>query len=141
MSDAEAGVPSMDTGASEYEQFVRRRIRMALLLAVAASFILVLAGLKEEAKGLALGGCFSVLNFVLLSKTIPAAIARRDRTGRSLAGLWVFGRLAVMAVPLALAVKFEMFSLVTTVIGLFAIQATLLLEPIFKRLTRGLWKN
>lgn len=141
MVETDAGISAMNTGEFEYNDYVRRRIRLALLLAVAAAFILVLAGYRSEAKGLALGGLFSIINFLLLSRTIPAAVARRDRSGRSLAGLWIFGRLAVMAVPLFAAVKLEMFNLPATVIGLFIVQVTMLAEPVVKKIKRALWKN
>lgn len=136
----------METGDKEYNLFVRNRVRYALLIVVGLSLILVLIGQKAWGKGLALGGLFSIVHFLLLSRSVPAAVINRNRSGRSLAALWVVGRLLVLAAPLYLAATFEMFNLPATVIGLFVIQILLFLEPVVKRLLsstgRGAkWKN
>ncbi len=123
----------MNSGDMEYKQFVRRRVRVALLGVVGVSLFLVLLGLKPWAKGLALGGLFSILNFILLSRALPNTVARRDKIGRSIASLWLVGRLALMAVPLYLAATSDVFNLPATAIGLFAVQAVLFLEPVIKR--------
>ena len=133
---ARIGDICLENAAQEYQIFVRQRIRRALILAALAAFIFLLLGLKAEAKGVALGGLFSVLSFYLLSRVVIAQADRQGWSGRTYGFVWVLVRLAILALPLILAAKSGIFDLAATAGGLFAVQVALFLDPLFSRLGR-----
>ena len=133
-SPMKAGEADVDEQVRDYQLFVRRRMRFALILAVGAALVLVLAGYKPEAKGVALGALFSIISFGLMARTLPARIQRQGRSGRAFGFVWILARLALLAVPLVVAGKVQQISLPAAAVGLFAIQATLYLEPLTSRL-------
>jgi len=120
----------------DQDRFVRQRIKRALFLALVAAVVLLVLGHKAAARGVALGALFSGLNFALLSRVLAARLTRPGWRGSAFGVLWALIRLAVLAAPLALAAKSDYFSLLATAAGLFAVQATLLLEPIWARFAR-----
>jgi hypothetical protein len=123
-----------DQGA-DYRRFVKDRSRRALLLTLAAALILVLSGHKPAARGVALGGLFSVINFIIMSRTLAGRLTRTGWSGRTFGFVWILVRLLLMALPLVLAFKSGYLDIAGTAAGLFAVQAALLLEPLFSRFT------
>jgi len=123
-------------GLEDYPRFVRTRIKRALFLVLAVAVILLVAVSKPAARGLVLGGLFSVLNFYLMSQVLAGRVRKTGWTGRSLGFIWLLARMGIMALPLLVALKMDFFSLAATAAGLFAIQASLLLEPLLSRLMR-----
>ena len=83
----------------EYRRFVKNRCRWALLLTLAAAVILILSGSKPAARGVALGGLFSVLNFLIMSRTLAGRMARSGWSGRSFGFIWILARLGLTALP------------------------------------------
>ncbi len=120
----------------EYRRFVKNRCRWALLLTLAAAVILILSGSKPAARGVALGGLFSVLNFLIMSRTLAGRMARSGWSGRSFGFIWILARLGLTALPLILAFKTDYLNVAATAAGLFAVQAALLLQPLISRIAR-----
>ncbi len=121
-----------DQGA-EYSRFVKARSRWALTLTLAVALILVLGGYKPAARGVALGGFFSVINFFIMSRTLAGRMDRTGWSGRSFGFIWILIRLGPMALPLVRAFKYDYLNFAATAAGLFAIQAALLLQPLISR--------
>jgi hypothetical protein len=94
----------------------------ALAIALVAAFVLVVAGFKPAGKGLVLGALFSVLNFVLIAELIGR---RGPGFGWRLGGVAL--RMALMAVPLVVAIRQPQFGFWGVVAGLFAVPAMILL--------------
>lgn len=82
-------------------------------------------------KGFLLGALFSIANFIIMGETLPLRIGhtRRKSTGISLISL--LGRYAMLAIPLALAVKTTQFHLAATICGLFIVQLMILSDHVF----------
>lgn len=122
---------------NDYRLFVRRKIQRALWLILPGAVVLLIAGYKPEARGLALGGLFSVLNFYVLARVVGERLNRPGVKGRLFGVAWYVIRLVLLAGPLYLAAVSDYVALVTTAAGLFAIQISLLLEPLFARMGRA----
>lgn len=122
-------VKGRDPGRSEgVAEFQRRLCRWTLSAAVAVGLVFLAAGEKAVAKGLVLGACFSILNFLLLGAALPWTLGRSSMKARAIGLLSIFGRYAVLAVPLILGVKMAAFNFVAVVIGLFAVQIMTLID-------------
>lgn len=121
---------------AELRTFARSRIRKALLLAVGVALVLVLAGLKTEAKGVALGALFSALNFAVMSRTLAGRVERTGLAGKGFGLIWIVLRMALLAIPLVIAATTDFFGLAGTAGGLFAIQAVLLSEPLAAKIRK-----
>ncbi|MBW1714078.1 MAG: ATP synthase subunit I [Deltaproteobacteria bacterium] len=128
--------PQAKAQKESFRRFVSARSRRALWLVLAGALVLLLLGSKPAAKGLALGGLFSVVNFQILARTLGPRLAREGWSGRVFGLVWIVLRMAVLALPLLLAAKTDFFSLAATAAGLLAIQAVIMVEPLISRLKR-----
>jgi len=92
-------------------------------------------------KGFMLGTCFSVINFILLSASLPLSLGK-DRKGASAVYLGsIFLRYGILAIPIIIAIKSTQFDLVSTICGIFSIQIVLILHLILKSLKINLIKG
>ena len=91
-----------------------------------------LAGQKPVGKGLVLGAVFSVTNFILIGKALPMRIGKSKRKTFFFSLGSIFFRYVLMALPIIVAVKFEQFSLVAAIVGLFMIQFVILSDHLVK---------
>lgn len=98
----------------------------AMVVAIVVGFALIVAVDKSLGKGLVLGTLFSIVNFVLIGETLPAKIGHARKKTFLFSLLSIFFRYALMAIPVILAVKFQQFDLVTTIMGLFMVQIVIL---------------
>ena len=105
-----------------------------MAVAIFAGFALIIAVEKSLGKGLVLGALFSVINFVLIGETLPMKIGQTRKKTVLLSLLSIFFRYLLMAIPLILAVKYEQFHLVTTIVGLFMVQLTILADHLIRTL-------
>ncbi len=99
-----------------------------LTLAIVIALFFVLMGQKPVAKGLIMGAFFSVLNFILMGKTITLKLGKSKRTIFSLSMGSIILRYLLLAIPLIAALKFEQFNFVAAVLGIFMIQFVILAE-------------
>ena len=128
----------MDNANSGLDQIQRRISFYALSSALALAFVFVLVDRMDVAKGLLLGACFSIINFILMGKTLPMTLMK-SRTGASLIGLGsIFSRYLILAIPLIVAIKSPSFHFASVVVGIFAVQIVtlcdyLLIRPLLGR--------
>jgi len=104
----------------------------AIWIAIAIGLCFVLAGQKEVGKGLILGTVFSVINFILIGQTLPLRLGKSKRKTFLLSLGSIIFRYVFLAIPIVLAVKFEQFDLVATIVGIFMIQLVILANHILK---------
>ena len=91
-----------------------------------------LAGQKPVGKGLVLGAVFSVTNFILIGKALPLRIGKSKRKTFFFSLGSIFFRYVLMALPIIVAVKFEQFNLVASIVGLFMIQFVIFADHFVK---------
>jgi len=97
----------------------------------AAIFIgggLIFAGLPDLGKGLIAGALVSVLNFILIAESLPYKLGKTRPKAAVISMGWILLRFSLMAVPLVLAFKFQMFHPLTAAIGLFFVQLAILFD-------------
>ena len=107
----------------------------AIWIAIIIGFCLILGGRKPAGKGLILGTIFSVVNFILIGKTLPLQIGKSKRKTLFFSLGSIFFRYVLMALPILVAVKFEQFNLVAAIVGLFMIQLVILADHLVKLLS------
>lgn len=99
-----------------------------MFIAIVVWLVFYALAMRPFGDGFLLGSLFSVVNFALLGEALAK---RMNLEGRKLkANIYgsLFLRLALMAVPLYLGIKFEKFNLIAVVIGLFMIQIMILTQ-------------
>jgi len=110
------------------KQAQRKYTTLALTVSVAVGLVLILAGYKPIAKGLIMGTVFSVLNFILMGKTITLKLGKSKRKTFSISMGSIILRYLLLAIPLIAALKFDQFNLVAAILGIFMIQFVILSE-------------
>ena len=110
------------------KQEQKKIIRRALWLSIIAGLVSIVMGHKPVGKGLVLGAIFSVLNFILMAKSIGLKFGRSKKQAISISFGSIIFRYILLAFPLIVAVKFEQFNLIATVIGIFLIQLVILAD-------------
>ena len=128
----------MGTTHSELAQLQKRISFLAFSFSLVFALIFMFVGRMDVAKGLLLGTCFSIMNFILMGKSLPM-ILMKSRAGASLVGLGsIFSRYLILAVPLIVAIKSPSFSFVAVVVGIFSVQIVtlcdyVLIKPLLDR--------
>jgi len=109
----------------------------AMAAAIVLALGLILAGFKPQAKGLVLGTLFSVVNFVILGQTLPWRLgqSKRRATMAALASMAI--RLALMAIPLAVAMQWGQVDVIAVVAGLFMVQGVILVDHVWATVGQG----
>jgi len=104
----------------------------ALILAIAVTLICIIIGEKPVGKGYLLGTLFSILNFIIMGQSLPQRIEKS--ISKKSANLFAFTsivlRFALLAVPLIISLKLDSINFFGVVIGLFAIQLTILFNQL-----------
>jgi hypothetical protein len=120
---------------SEIVRFQKRVCRWAMFFSILVAVVLLFLGQKAIAKGLVLGAVFSVINFVLLGRSLPKAIGRSQK-GSAMVGLVsILSRFVLLAVPLIIAAKSASFDFFATVAGIFSVQIAIFVDHFFKKST------
>jgi len=111
---------------NEVRQIQKQYCSQAMLLAIGASVIFLAIGAKPISKGLILGTIFSILNFILIAQGLPFHLNKgRYKTIMVCMGsIWL--RYALLAVPLIVAAKSEMFNFFAAAVGIFMVQVVIL---------------
>jgi len=111
---------------NEVRQTQKEYCSQAMLLAIGAALVFLVIGAKPISKGLVLGTLFSILNFILIAQGLPFHLNK----GRSktvlicLGSIWL--RYALLAVPLILAAKYDIFNFFAAAVGIFMVQVVIL---------------
>ena len=113
------------------KQVQKKYSSMALTFSIGVALLFILMGHKPVGKGLILGAIFSVLNFILMGKSIALSFGRSKAKTVSLSMGSIFIRYLLLAIPLIAAIKFEQFNLVATILGIFMIQIVIMAEHVF----------
>ncbi len=114
----------METLKQTQKKYATRTLTLAIVIAL----FLILIGQKPVAKGLILGTVFSVLNFILMGKTIILKFGKSKRKTFSISMGSIIFRYLLLAIPLVTALKFEQFNLMAAILGIFMIQLVILTE-------------
>ena len=110
------------------KQAQKKYTTLALTLSIGAGIVFILMGHKPLGKGLILGAIFSVLNFILMGKSIALRFGRSKAKTFSISMGSIIIRYLLLAIPLIAAVKYEQFNLVAAILGIFMIQLVILAE-------------
>ena len=113
----------------EVIQVQKKICSWALTSAVVIAFVCIFfLDKKAVGKGLLLGTLFSIINFVLMGKSIPMTL-RQTRSKARMIGLGsILARYALLAIPLVVAVKSASFSFIAVAIGIFGVQIVTLVD-------------
>lgn len=109
-------------------QVQKKYSSLALTFTIGIALLFILMGHKPVGKGLLLGAIFSVLNFILMGKSIALNFGRSKAKTISFSMGSILIRYLLLAIPLIAAVKYEQFNLVATILGIFMIQLVILGE-------------
>ncbi len=127
-----------DVGDIEkYWKYQRRISKRAFGSAVICGLIIFVLGYKAVARGLILGGLFSVLNFSIMAYILPYQVGYQRRKATMVACASLFGRLLLLAVPIGVGFYSERFNMVATIVGLFTIPLFLLIDRVVLARLRG----
>ncbi|MEJ2040181.1 MAG: ATP synthase subunit I, partial [Desulfosarcinaceae bacterium] len=112
----------------------------AMAAAIVIALIFIVLGAKPIGKGLILGTLFSVLNFVLMAHMLPLRMqeTRRKSIVGAFGSIWV--RLALLALPLLIALKIDSINFFAAAAGLFMVQIIIVLNQVpdtFKSMRSG----
>jgi len=105
----------------------------AIVAAIIFGLPFIIGGYAPIGKGLIFGSIFSILNFILIGETLPLKIGTGSRKKLFALSLGSIGfRFSLLAIPIISAIKFDQFELVTTVIGIFMVQLTIVIDHSLK---------
>jgi hypothetical protein len=94
----------------------------AMTSAIIIAFACLILDEKAIAKGIVLGTLFSIINFVMLGRSIPMVLGRSVGKTRAIGLISILSRYALLAVPLIVGIKSDAFNFIAVVVGIFAIQ-------------------
>jgi hypothetical protein len=112
------------------KQTQKKYTSLVLIISIGVALLFILMGHKPVGKGLILGALFSVLNFILMGKSIAMSFGRSKAKTLSFSMGSIIFRYLLLAIPLITAVKYEQFNLVATILGIFMIQLVILAEHV-----------
>ena len=110
------------------DRFQRRICFWAMTCALALAFIFLFFHEKSIAKGVVLGTCFSIINFLLMGKSIPKILGRSRTKANAMGFMSILLRYFFLAIPLVIGMKYASFNFIAVVIGIFAIQIVMLVD-------------
>lgn len=117
-------------------QLQRRYCGGTLTVAVVLGIGCYLAGWPAMTRGIIVGSLFSILNFILLGKTMTRKLTDQRRGGALLTLVAQLGRYLLWAVPVIIAVKLPPVDLPATIAGLFMVPICIVMDSAFS-LVRG----
>lgn len=124
---------------SQISAVQKRYCSRALIAAIVIGALLIGLGYVSLGKGLILGTLFSIINFILMASVMPMKIGHgRGKTSLIALGSMA-GRMLLLTVPMVLAIKMEKFHIVSTMIGIFAIQIMIMTDYMVSPLVKRAW--
>lgn len=125
--------PVSDEDEDGFARLQKRICTISITSSVVIAILFLLLHEKAIAKGILLGTIFSIINFLLLGKSLPLTLLK----SRSKAGLIGLAsrliRFTVLAIPLIIGIKSSSFNFVAVTIGIFAVQIVLLIDNVIIR--------
>lgn len=123
----------------EVRELQKRICSRALSGALIIAAVFLIFGEKAVAKGLVLGTCFSIANFLLMGKSIPMMLGRSKAKAKVIGFGSVMARYVVLGIPVVIALKQDSFDLFAAIVGIFAVQIMILLDHfVLERIRRSL---
>ena len=107
----------------------------ALFFAIIIAMVLIFTGHRDMARGLVLGTLFSIINFVLMGLSVQMKLRKSRRASSIISLLLVLARFGILAVPLIIAIYHDRYHILTTIIGLFMVQAVIVADALRKMVT------
>ncbi len=121
----ETGNPDDEVKAAQ-----KKYCSWAMTSAIMIGFSLFLFDEKAIGKGLILGTLFSIINFILLGRSIPKSLGQSLGRARAFSFSSILLRYCVLAIPLIVGVKQESFNFIAVAVGLFSVQLMAMLDYI-----------
>ena len=111
---------------NEVRQIQKEYCSQAMVLAIGGALFFLILGNKPISKGLILGTLFSIFNFILIAQSLPMQLGKgRAKTFLVCMGsIWM--RYALLAIPLVLAAKLQMFNFFAAAVGILMVQVVIL---------------
>ena len=108
----------------------RRYSSTALLVSVVAAAACIGAGYPAIGKGLIVGTLISILNFILIGRSLPKRIVgtKRVLVAKSFSSLCL--RYGIMALGLYAGIALETINFFAVAAGLFSVQAVILVDHV-----------
>ena len=130
MENKKKKIGKQDNGLSQIQ---RRICYFAITSALVVAVFFLLFHEKAIAKGLLLGTCFSIINFLLLGKSIPMTLGQSRSKARFIGLTSILFRFVILAIPMIVAIKSTSFNFVAVVVGIFSVQVVTLVDYIVIR--------
>ncbi|MDM8514863.1 ATP synthase subunit I [Desulfobacterales bacterium HSG16] len=111
-------------------QTEKRYSSLAITGAIMAACFFIVIDQKPIAKGLLLGSIFSIINFILMGESLPYRLDHSRRMASAKALGSILFRYTLLAIPLAVSIRFEQFNLFAAIIGIFSVQGMILADHI-----------
>ena len=128
----------MEEQHKEVRQVQKRICSWALSSALVLAVFFLFFHEKAVAKGLVLGTLFSILNFLLLGKTIPMILGRSRPSANAIGVATTLARYFLLAIPMIIALRTVSFDFLAVVVGIFAVQIVTLIDyTVIKPLVAG----
>ncbi len=108
----------------------KRYSSLAITGAIMAACFFIVIDQKAIAKGLLLGSIFSVINFVLIGESLKYRLDRSRKKASAKALGSILFRYTLLAIPIAVSVRFEKFNLFAAICGIFSVQGMILADHI-----------
>ena len=122
----------------EVKQVRDRICSWAMLLGIIVAACFILLDEKAIARGFLLGTCFSIINFLLLGRSISITVGQSRPKASRTAITSIFLRYIVLAIPIIVAIRTASFNVAAAIAGIFAVQiVTLVYYIMIKPLLEG----
>jgi len=112
----------------EMKKAQKRFCSWAMTSAIIVAFVFLILDEKAIAKGLIMGTLFSIINFILLGRSIPMVLGQSVAKTRALGLTSILGRYAVLAIPLIVSNKSDTFNFIAVVVGIFSVQIVTIVD-------------
>jgi hypothetical protein len=118
-----------------HREALKRYCSRAMASAIFIGAALIFGGLPAWGKGLIAGTLFGILNFILMAESLPRRISKSQRRAAALSLGSIVLRYSLMAVPMILSLKYQLFHPAAGAIGLFFVQLVILAEHLLSSIT------
>lgn len=123
----------MEKENNELNKTRKNICQMVVAFAVGVAIIFLVLNELTVSKGILLGACFSIINFLLMGRTLPMLLMQSRAKAGFIGFTSMLSRYVLLAIPMIIAIKSASFSFVAVVVGIFSVQiVTILKYVVFK---------